>query len=411
MVALRRRRAPAAGPRCTTRSPRGSRTPAVAALLIAKASLAGERGVELRLLPESHAAARSTARSRATSPPSSATWSTTRSTLPPRRRPTGAARVDVLIDRRRRTRRRCRSRDSGPGVRRRRRQVFRQGCSTKASATEGARGFGLALTRLVCRRRGGDVTVRNDDGAVFTATLPVVGATTGARGRDAMIEVLVVDDDFMVARIHTGFVERTPGFTVTGVAQHGRRGAGGGRAAAARPGAAGRLPARRLRARPARRPARGRSRGRRAGHLRRARGRHRPPGAARRDRALPGEAVLLRRPAGPARALPAGVRRDGRRAHRPGRHRPGLQHRAGTGQARCPRASAPRPSKLVEDTLRAATRPTATSPPPRRPAARHLPGQRAALPRAPHRARAGRGRACATARSDAPERRYAWRRA
>ena len=28
-----------------------------------------------------------------------------------------------------------------------------------------------------------------------------------------MIEVLVVDDDFMVARIHTGFVERTPGFT------------------------------------------------------------------------------------------------------------------------------------------------------------------------------------------------------
>ena len=34
-----------------------------------------------------------------------------------------------------------------------------------------------------------------------------------------MIEVLVVDDDFMVARIHTGFVERTPGFTVTGVAQ------------------------------------------------------------------------------------------------------------------------------------------------------------------------------------------------
>lgn len=36
-----------------------------------------------------------------------------------------------------------------------------------------------------------------------------------------MIEVLVVDDDFMVARIHTGFVERTPGFTVTGVAKTG----------------------------------------------------------------------------------------------------------------------------------------------------------------------------------------------
>ena len=36
-----------------------------------------------------------------------------------------------------------------------------------------------------------------------------------------MIEVLVVDDDFMVARIHTGFVERTPGFRVTGVAHTG----------------------------------------------------------------------------------------------------------------------------------------------------------------------------------------------
>lgn len=36
-----------------------------------------------------------------------------------------------------------------------------------------------------------------------------------------MIEVLIVDDDFMVARIHTGFVERTPGFTVTGVAHTG----------------------------------------------------------------------------------------------------------------------------------------------------------------------------------------------
>ena len=44
-----------------------------------------------------------------------------------------------------------------------------------------------------------------------------------------MIEVLVVDDDFMVARIHTGFVERTPGFTVTGVAHTGARGARGGR--------------------------------------------------------------------------------------------------------------------------------------------------------------------------------------
>jgi response regulator of citrate/malate metabolism len=37
-----------------------------------------------------------------------------------------------------------------------------------------------------------------------------------------MISVLVVDDDFMVARIHVGFVERTPGFAVVGVAHTGQ---------------------------------------------------------------------------------------------------------------------------------------------------------------------------------------------
>ena len=53
---------------------------------------------------------------------------------------------------------------------------------------------------------------------MFTATLP-----TGVDGDEEVrvIGVLVVDDDFMVARIHTGFVERTPGFTVIGVAHTG----------------------------------------------------------------------------------------------------------------------------------------------------------------------------------------------
>lgn len=36
-----------------------------------------------------------------------------------------------------------------------------------------------------------------------------------------MIRVLVVDDDFMVARVHTGYVSRTPGFRVTGTAHTG----------------------------------------------------------------------------------------------------------------------------------------------------------------------------------------------
>lgn len=36
-----------------------------------------------------------------------------------------------------------------------------------------------------------------------------------------MIKVLIVDDDFMVARIHTGFVAAVPGFEVCGVAHTG----------------------------------------------------------------------------------------------------------------------------------------------------------------------------------------------
>jgi response regulator of citrate/malate metabolism len=36
-----------------------------------------------------------------------------------------------------------------------------------------------------------------------------------------MIRVLIVDDDFMVARVHSGFVARVPGFEVVGTAQTG----------------------------------------------------------------------------------------------------------------------------------------------------------------------------------------------
>ncbi|GLZ31482.1 transcriptional regulatory protein [Lentzea sp. NBRC 105346] len=36
-----------------------------------------------------------------------------------------------------------------------------------------------------------------------------------------MIRVLVVDDDFMVAKVHSGYVARTPGFAVVGVAHNG----------------------------------------------------------------------------------------------------------------------------------------------------------------------------------------------
>jgi sensor histidine kinase regulating citrate/malate metabolism len=53
-------------------------------------------------------------------------------------------------------------------------RVFDQGFSTKPSSDPGGRGWGLALSRLVCQRRGGSVRVtRSDTGrTVFTAALP-----------------------------------------------------------------------------------------------------------------------------------------------------------------------------------------------------------------------------------------------
>ncbi|MEV0152799.1 ATP-binding protein [Micromonospora sp. NPDC050686] len=65
-------------------------------------------------------------------------------------------------------------RDCGPGVAPELAQeVFAHGFTTKA-ARGGERGIGLALTRLVCKRRGGEVAVTNtEEGAMFTARLSV----------------------------------------------------------------------------------------------------------------------------------------------------------------------------------------------------------------------------------------------
>ena len=140
----------------------------LAALLIAKASLASERGVELRLLPESHVGKVYGALSRDLT---TVVGNLVDNALDAAAASPGdRAHVEVLLV----ERDGCvvvTVSDSGPGVPDPE-EIFRQGWSTKSTPEDGGRGFGLALTRLVCRRRGGDVTVQNADGAVFTATLP-----------------------------------------------------------------------------------------------------------------------------------------------------------------------------------------------------------------------------------------------
>lgn len=63
--------------------------------------------------------------------------------------------------------------DNGPGVAADDMStLFVRGWSTKKTEPGGSRGIGLALVRMVCTKRGGEVSVSNDDGAVFTVDLP-----------------------------------------------------------------------------------------------------------------------------------------------------------------------------------------------------------------------------------------------
>jgi two-component system, CitB family, sensor kinase len=52
-------------------------------------------------------------------------------------------------------------------------QIFQEGFSTKNGANRKRRGFGLALVRQVARRNGGQVSVVNEGGALFTVRLPL----------------------------------------------------------------------------------------------------------------------------------------------------------------------------------------------------------------------------------------------
>lgn len=146
--------------------------PTVAALLIAKTSLAAERGVDLRVAPDSDLPR--------LDPEASTDVGTVLGNLVDNavdasvsvggtsvevglRVEAGAVCLTVA--------------DTGPGVPRELvGEIFRRGWSSKAQTAEG-RGVGLALVQVVCERRGGAVTVDagpDGTGAVFAARLPGV---------------------------------------------------------------------------------------------------------------------------------------------------------------------------------------------------------------------------------------------
>ena len=162
----------------------------VAALLVAKSAVAAERKVTLRITDSTHLGPLEPQSSfdlstvlgnliqngidaAASSPPAEdrAPWVQVEIRQP-------GSTVEITVS------------DSGPGVDSTiATEVFEHGFTTKA-AQDGERGIGLALTRLICRRRGGEVEIRNTkDGAEFVARMTITPAepreaptTTSAAG-------------------------------------------------------------------------------------------------------------------------------------------------------------------------------------------------------------------------------------
>ncbi|UZX05277.1 sensor histidine kinase [Arthrobacter sp. CDRTa11] len=141
--------------------------PALAALLIAKSSLATERGVALQLDPDSALGRIDDDLSRDLA---TVVGNLVDNAFDAVSGLAGAS-VRVLVEEEDHAVT-VTVRDSGPGVAAGNvEEIFRQGFTTKGTGPGGGRGFGLALSRVICRRTGGDLTVANDNGAVFTARL------------------------------------------------------------------------------------------------------------------------------------------------------------------------------------------------------------------------------------------------
>ena len=141
--------------------------PTLAALLIAKASVATERGIRLRVAEPTRVGALDDQLSEDLATVVGNLVDNALDAVGPLG---GEVAVEVVEDD---ESVRVEVRDSGPGVAPELvEEVFERGFTTKA-ADGGRRGFGLALTKTICARRGGCVSVRNDDGAVFSACLPV----------------------------------------------------------------------------------------------------------------------------------------------------------------------------------------------------------------------------------------------
>ncbi|MFH8716735.1 sensor histidine kinase [Streptomyces zaomyceticus] len=143
--------------------------PLLAALLVGKATVAAERGVSLRITPDSLLPDRLVDPRELVTVVGNLVDNALDAAAG-----TPGARIDVSLRAEGRTVV-LRVADSGPGVPEERRElIFAEGWSTKALPSHGKRGLGLALVRRLAERRGGTARVAGgpDGGAEFAVVLP-----------------------------------------------------------------------------------------------------------------------------------------------------------------------------------------------------------------------------------------------
>lgn len=146
--------------------------PAVASLLVAKASRADERGITFHLAEEAHLGAHGA--------PLSADLVTVIGNLVDNALEAVQAGGRVEVDLREEDGRiQVEVSDTGHGISDEdRKRVFELGWTTKHGGDARSHGFGLALTRMACRRHGGSVTIDHREGAVLRAELFVADRET-----------------------------------------------------------------------------------------------------------------------------------------------------------------------------------------------------------------------------------------
>ena len=187
--------------------------PEIAAMLLAKTTIATERGVAMTLTEDSRLPATGLETSTVLTIVGNLIDNAIDAAA-------GGARGAAVVVRLTSRRTRCGSRCATPAPACRidvAAQIFDDGFTTKAAAPDRQRGIGLALVHRLVRRSGGSIAFESGNGPGRHGVHRGTPAECGGRLRGPrVIKTLIVEDDYHVASIHGAYLRRVDGFEVAG---------------------------------------------------------------------------------------------------------------------------------------------------------------------------------------------------